>query len=300
MDQMIIPPFLKPGDRVAIVNPGKVIPKEALLQAVELLKEWKLDVVLGGHVLDKHHQFAGTDQDRLSDFQQAMDDPSIRAIFCARGGYGSIRLIDQLKFDAFQKQPKWIIGYSDITVFHAHLNRQFQVASIHGPMPLEFRDRQKRKRALDYLENLLFGQRPEYIIKGDKLNRMGTASGELVGGNLSVLAGLSGTNSDLVTDGKILFLEDLCEELYHLDRMMFTLRKSGKMDHIQGVLIGGFTDMTDVSGWFAEDAYQIIADHLSSFDYPVAYRFPTGHIQQNFPLVNAGITNSRFPIQELV
>ncbi|UTW64645.1 LD-carboxypeptidase [bacterium SCSIO 12741] len=285
---MIIPPFLKTGDKVAIVNPGKVLPKEALTQAITLLEEWGLTVVPGAHVLEKHNQFAGRDEQRLFDFQKALSDPDIQAIFCARGGYGSVRIIDQLDFTSFLDHPKWIIGYSDITVFHTHLNRNHRTATIHGPMPLEFKDRDKRKEALEQLQSMLFGKPATIQIDGHPFNRSGEAEGELVGGNLSVLAGLSGTNSDLETDGKILFLEDLCEELYHLDRMMFTLKKSGKLKNLQGLIIGGFTDMTDVSGWFKGEAYDIIQEHLSDYNYPVAYRFPTGHIHRNYPIINGG------------
>jgi muramoyltetrapeptide carboxypeptidase len=282
---MIIPPYLKQGDKVAIVSPAKVIRPHEIEFAVKELTNWGLMVELGSNTHTQWNRFAGTDSERLYDTQWALNNPEIRAVFFARGGYGSVRIIDQLDFTHFKNSPKWLIGFSDITVFHQHVFANFQTATCHGPMPLNFNNNDNNLIASNSLKSLLFGENICYQSPCHELNQLGEVEGILVGGNLSVLASLIGTNSQVNYHNKILFIEDLCEELYHLDRMLFQLKKANVFEQISGLIIGGFTEMTDVSGWFdTKHAYNIIKDHISNCDIPVAFGFSVGHIARNLAL----------------
>lgn len=284
---MILPAFLKPGDEIALVSPGKIILESELEEAFSFFKSWGLRVHLGKNALNKWNRFAGRDEDRLSDFQNALDNPDIKAIICNRGGYGSIRIISDLNFSQLDKTPKWIVGYSDVTVFHSHLHTQLNMCSIHGTMPLNMVSHPDRMTSIEKLKDVLFGNIDSNSSKSNPLNRIGTITGKVVGGNLSILASLVGTQQDIHTEGKILFIEDLCEELYHLDRMMYQLKNSGKFEKLAGLVVGSFSDMTDVSSWFDSNmnAYQIIAEHVKDFSFPVAFNFPGGHEAKNYPLV---------------
>lgn len=281
---MIIPPYLKQGDKVAIVSPAKVILPKEIEQATKHIQKAGFEVVLGKNIHSNWNRFAGTDKQRLADIQWALDSPEIRAVFFARGGYGSVRIIDQLDFSQFKINPKWLVGYSDITVFHNHVNTNLNVSTIHATMPLNMTNSELNKTSTQKLLNGLQGDIDSMKIESHKLNREGAGTGHLVGGNLSVFCSLIGTNSDVNTDGNILFIEDLCEELYHLDRMMYQLKKGGKLKKLSGLLVGGFTDMTDVSSWFDKSAYEIIADHVKEFNYPLIFNAPAGHIPLNLPL----------------
>ncbi|MCB0480160.1 MAG: LD-carboxypeptidase [Flavobacteriales bacterium] len=284
---MILPPFLKAGDKVAMVSPGKVILKKEITQAIAYFNSWGLEVVIGPNALKKWNRFAGSDAERKNDFQWALDDPSIKAVICNRGGYGSIRIIESLDFDNFKKSPKWIVGYSDVTIFHGHLNHHLRIASIHGTMPLNMKSEDNRKTSIEGLRRTLFGEEYGNEWEAHSFNINGKAKGQIIGGNLSILASLIGTSKDFLSGGKILFMEDLCEELYHLDRMLYQLKFSNKFEGLSGVIIGSFSDMTDVSGWFSANttAYQIINAHLSELGVPVSFGFPAGHEAQNHPLV---------------
>jgi muramoyltetrapeptide carboxypeptidase len=282
---MIIPPYLKPGDRVSIVSPAKVILEKEIVFAVEELKKRDLIVELGKNVFGSWNRFSGTDSERLSDVQNAFDNPEIKAVFFARGGYGSVRIIDNISFTKFIKKPKWLVGYSDITVFHQHVNSNFGIATCHGTMPLNMIKSELNHQSTKALIDLLFNIPSLISCNYHKLNNLGKTKSEIVGGNLSVLCSLIGTNSFIDPAGRILFIEDICEELYHLDRMMFQLKKTGILNKLEGLIVGGFTGMTDVSGWFDKQAYDIINDYVREFNYPKTFGFPSGHTALNLPLI---------------
>jgi muramoyltetrapeptide carboxypeptidase len=278
----IIPPYLQKGDRVAIVCPAKKLPKP-MDDAVALLNSWGLEVVLGQTTQASHHQFAGDDDLRAQDLQQFVDDPSIKAIFAARGGYGTVRIIDQVNFSSLEQHPKWIIGFSDITVLHAHLYQNLGLSTIHGQMPINIPD--ATITSLQTLQQALFSQSFQYTIAPHLLNRPGDAEGVLIGGNLAILVSLSGSVSDYDYSGKILFIEDVGEYLYNIDRLMRTLKRAGKLKHLAGLIVGGFTDVQDNDIPFGQTAYEIIKEVVEEYDYPVCFGFPAGHVQDNCALV---------------
>ncbi len=278
---MKLPDYLQAGDTVAIVATARAISKTEVNSAVKILKSWGLTVKLGEHLLATQHQFAGTDEQRSADFQAALDDPSIKAIICARGGYGTVRIIDRLRFTKFAKHPKWIVGYSDISVLHAHLIQNLGTGSIHATMPINFL---KHEGATLSLKKVLFGQQAHYSWKTDKLSREGKCKGILVGGNLSILYSLLGSTSDMDTKGKILFLEDVDEYLYHIDRMMMALKRAGKLKHLKGLIIGGMTDMKDNKIPFGKTAEAIVAEAVKEYQYPLCFHFTAGHIAENMAI----------------
>jgi muramoyltetrapeptide carboxypeptidase len=277
---MIIPSYLKKGDKIGIVATARKISKEELQPAIDILTNWGLEVVLGKNLFNADSQFSGTDDERADDLQMMLDDASVKAVISARGGYGTIRIIDKLDFTAFKKQPKWIIGYSDITVLHSHIhNLGFE--TIHATMPVNFT---KNAEATETLRKALFGEMVNYEIETHSLNRKGIAEGELVGGNLSLLYALSGSISDIETKGKILFIEDLDEYLYHIDRMMMQLKRAGKLNDLAGLIVGGMTDMKDNLIPFGKSAKEIIKDAVKEYNFPVCFNFPGGHIDKNLAL----------------
>ena len=277
---MKTPPYLQPGDRVAIVAPARKISRPETHAAVSLFRSWQLDVVLPDHLFDSDRQFAGSDATRAETLQQQLDDPDIRAIFCARGGYGIVRIIDRLDFSRFCQHPKWIVGYSDITVLHSHRHRHCGIETLHATMPINIPDDtvQSPCPATDTLRQTLFGGCLEYSCPPHPLNRNGAAKGQLVGGNLSMLYSLCGSPSDIVTDGKILFIEDLDEYLYHIDRMMQNLRRCGKLARLRGLVVGALSKMHDNTIPFGRTAEEIVADAVRDYDYPVCFGAPVGHI----------------------
>ena len=280
---MIPPPFLKSGDSIAIVSTARKILKEELSPAIKLLQEWGLHIVLGETIGAKENQFAGNDDLRAKDFQEAMDNPSIKAIWCARGGYGTVRIVDRLDFSTFKKKPKWIIGYSDVTVLHSHIhNLGFE--TIHAQMPLEIES--KTENTKTSLKKVLFGDpyHISYTTKNINLKK-GHSKGKLVGGNLSMLYSLCGSPTALNTQGKILFIEDLDEYLYHIDRMLQNLKRNGMFDHIAGLIVGGMSDMNDNTIPFGKSPEEMIFDICKSFDFPIAFNFPAGHVNDNRALI---------------
>lgn len=281
---MKTPPFLKPGDKIRIVSPAGKIAEKYVLPAVEWLTQQGYKVELGKHVFAGHFQFAGTDAERLEDLQEALDDPETAAIICSRGGYGTVRIIDKLDCRNFKKHPKWFVGFSDITILHTCINN-LGVATIHGTMPRYFFDDNNRPTEnLETLMQLLNGQPVQYKIQSQDFNRHGKTSGEFVGGNLSIISSLQGTKYELDTRGKILFLEDIDEFLYHTDRMIHQLKLSGKLDQLAGLVIGDFTDMKDNESPFGKTVHEIIAEAVAEFDYPVCFGFPAGHDKRNLAL----------------
>ncbi len=281
---MIHPPYLKPGDKIAIVSPARSITFEEVHPAIRFFQRQGLEVVLGSYVFTRYNQFAGTDEQRRKDFQQMLDDDHIRAIVCARGGYGTVRIIDQLDFKNFCDHPKWIVGFSDVTVLHAHIHRQFGIETLHAAMPVNMQE-EKPDDTLMTLIEALFGNPMAYFCEKKPLSRPGVAEGVLVGGNLSILHNLAGTASDIDTAGKILFIEDLDEYLYHIDRMMMNLKRTGKLAKLHGLIVGGMTKMNDNAIPFGLTANEIIADSVREYKFPVCYDFPAGHIEPNVALV---------------
>ena len=246
-----------------------------------MAESWGLQVVVGKTINSHQDQFAGDDDFRLHDFQLALNDDNIKAIWCARGGYGTVRIIDEIDFRKFKKHPKWICGFSDITVLHSHLQTLFNTASIHSLMPINVNENTKESDAVESLRKCLFGERIKYQVKSNQLNKPGKAKAEIVGGNLSILFSLAASQSDMDTNGKILLLEDLDEYLYHVDRMMMQLKRSGKLENLDGLIVGGMSEMKDNTIPFGKTAEEIIAEHVKEFDYPVCYNFPSGHQPDN-------------------
>jgi muramoyltetrapeptide carboxypeptidase len=279
----IAPPFLQPGQRVAIVAPARKISTAEIEFARQTLQGWGLEVVLGESIDAAHHQFAGDDALRRRDFQRQLDDPSIRAILCARGGYGTARLVDELDFSAFAENPKWVAGFSDITVLNSHLLR-LGYQSIHGVMPVLF-GQEGGEAALASLHAALFGEPLKCEAAAHPLNRPGTATGELVGGNLSLLHTITGTSSQASFEGRILFLEDLDEYLYHIDRMLLHLHRSGQLAGLAGLAVGHFSQMRDNAVPFGQTAYEIIDHYAQRYSFPVGYGFPIGHEPSNEAVV---------------
>jgi muramoyltetrapeptide carboxypeptidase len=281
MNPIHFPAFLKPGDRVGVVAPASIVRYEDVVPGITLFKEqWGLEVVEGRTLKSSFNQFSASDEERLADMQEMLDDPSIRAIIAARGGYGCSRIVDGLNFDKFLKSPKWIVGFSDLTAF---LSRTYLLgfASIHAPMAKSIMT-EGGEMAAASLRQMLFGELPEYNVSNHILNRAGNATAPVVGGNLCLFAHLIGSATEVDTDGTILFIEDINEYLYNLDRMMIQLKRSGKLSKLAGLIVGQFTDMKDNSNpTFGKDSYEIIHEHVAAFEYPVCFNFPVGHVGDN-------------------
>lgn len=279
---MIRPNYLQKGDTVAIVSTARKVFEKELIPALSILKNWKLNVVLGTSIEAEEHQFAGNDKLRASDFQEMLDNPKIKAIWCARGGYGTIRMIDLLDFSNFKNNPKWIIGYSDVTVLHSHLH-QLGFETLHAQMPVSIET--KTEACVQSLKSSLFGKNTNITIPYEVSNVMGNAKGVLVGGNLSMLYSLCGSSSSISTKGKILFIEDLDEYLYHIDRMLQNLKRNGMLDQLEGLIIGGMTKMNDNDIPFGQSAEEIILSICDDYNYPIVFNFPAGHIKDNRALI---------------
>lgn len=280
----IIPPFLSPGNTVGIVCPGGYMPADKAQTCIEVLQQWGFEVKLGATLGAQFNYFSGTDEQRLEDLQQMLDDTSIKAILCGRGGYGLGRIIDRLNFKKFKKNPKWIIGYSDITILHSHIFSNLKIASLHSPMAAAFNDDEYKNEYIQSLRAVLTGEKPMYTCEVNTYNNTGTAIATLVGGNLSLLAHLTGTPSDIDTKGKILFLEDVGEYIYNIDRMLYQLKRSGKFNELEGLIIGGFTEEKDTVIPFGKGVYEVIYDCIKEYNYPVCFRFPVGHTRENYVL----------------
>jgi len=280
---MIVPSYLKPGDHIAIVSPAKAIDPNYLEAAKKHLERWELTVHIGDNAGGRHHQFSGTDEQRAADMQEAVNNEKIKAVFCARGGYGTIRIIDKIDFTPLQTSPKWFIGFSDITVLHNHLHTHLSLASIHGPVPLNF-DVSGGKEALGNLRNLLFNIPYSFEIPKHPSNRDGESTAQLVGGNLAILAALCGTNSDIDTSEKILFLEDVGEYMYRIDRLLWQLKKAGKFNAIAGIAIGQFTSIKDGEPPFGQNIEDMVLS-LVPAGIPVVFNVPSGHEANNQPLI---------------
>jgi muramoyltetrapeptide carboxypeptidase len=281
---MITPPYLKQNDIIGIVSPAKSIERSLVENAVCLLERQGYRIKLGAHVFDAEHRFAGSDKNRAADFQQMLDDKEVTMILCSRGGYGSVRILDTLNFDKFKRNPKWIAGYSDITVFHAHLNI-LGYESLHAEMPLNFPQSEPCDFAFSSLLKAAAGKQLSYEIEANTLNRAGRCEGDLTGGNLSLFLSLMGSRTELSTGGKILFLEEVGENLYRLDRMMMTMKRAGKLCDLAGLIIGGLNKMEDDEVKFGKSAEEIVAEVVLEYNYPVCFNFPAGHISDNRALI---------------
>lgn len=283
-----MPAYLKAGQTIGITAPAGFITPEQIDPAVKLMESWGFKIKIGNTIGKRDFSLGGTDAERTADFQQMLDDPSIHAIMCGRGGYGVVRIIDQLNFDRFKKSPKWIIGFSDITVLHCHLNRKVGVASIHSKMCNSFPSDWSKAEPIQIetilsIKQALTGLELEYTGPVLAINRAGRAEAELIGGNLSIIETLAGSESDLDTAGKILFVEDTGEYAYSIDRMFWNLKRSGKLSQLKGLIVGGFKLKPDDPGEeFGRTVYDIILEKIKEYDYPVCFDFPVGHQKNNF------------------
>ena len=283
------PPFLKQGSIVGITCPSGYVSPDRVSYAVTVLEKWGFKVKLGKTVGTEHFYFSGTDEERLADLQAMMDDPAINAILMGRGGYGMSRIIDDLSFFAFLKNPKWICGFSDITVLHNHLQVTFNMPSLHSPMCGAFKPETENEPYLKTLLAALTGGPLQYDTLPSSFNRKGTTEAVLTGGNLAILAHLTGSLSEVDTRGKILFIEDIGEYLYNADRMLLNLKRAGKLDEISALIVGGFTDMQDTERPFGQTIEEIIWDKVKEYDYPVCFNFPVGHQDINHTLTLGAI-----------
>jgi muramoyltetrapeptide carboxypeptidase len=283
--KIIIPAYLQKGDTIGIVCPAGFMPKEKANTCITTLQQWGYKVKIGKTLGGKSkNYFSGTDDERLKDLQQMLDDREVKAVLCGRGGYGMSRIIDRISFDHFRREPKWIIGFSDITILHAHVYSNYRIASLHAPMAAAFNDGGYRNKYIASLKDALAGKKANYIVKTHRLNRFGLVKAELVGGNLSLLAHLTGTRSGLNTRGKILFIEDVGEYLYHIDRMLQQLKRSGKLDGLAGLIVGGFTELKDTTRPYGKKVYEIIKEAVNEYHYPVCFGFPVSHEKENMAL----------------
>lgn len=275
----LTPPALRPGDEIHIIATARFVEKDFIKTAEKVISDWGFTPILGENLFAKSDQFAGTDEERLADLNTAVRNPNCRAILCARGGYGTARIIDNMDLAALKKDPTWIAGYSDITALLHHVYTQIGLESLHATMPVNFET--NHKKSLSTLRAALQGEQLGYSCRSHTFNRNGEAEGELIGGNLSVIYSLLGSPTSIDTRGKILFIEDLDEYLYHVDRIMLALGRAGMLDGLAGLIIGGMSDMNDNIVPFGKTAEEIICDRVKNYSFPVAYGFPSGHTPEN-------------------
>ncbi len=286
----ILPRYLKPGDTIGITCPAGNITQEEIQPAMIQMVEWGFNIKVGDTVGKKDFTFGGTDEERAGDFQRMIDDPKVKAIMCARGGYGFVRIIDKLNFTKLVAHPKWIIGFSDITVLHCHLNRNYGIASIHSKMCNSFPDDWNKAESIQIetilsIKQALTGQKMKYTTPVNAQNKPGRAEGTLIGGNLKMIETLAGTKSDIRTTNKILFVEDTGEYLYSIDRMFWNLKRTGKLDKLAGLIVGGFKIKPDDPGEeFGRTVQDIVLEKVKGYHYPVCFDFPVGHQRNNYAL----------------
>jgi muramoyltetrapeptide carboxypeptidase len=286
----ILPRYLKPGDTIGITSPAGSITLEEIQPAMIQMVEWGFNIKVGDTIGKKDYTFGGTDEERARDFQQMLDDPKVKAIMCARGGYGFVRIIDKLNFTKLAAKPKWIIGFSDVTVLHCHLNRNFGIASIHSKMCNSFPDDWNKAEPIQIdtilsIKQALTGQKMKYTAPAGLYNKPGKAEGVLVGGNLKLIETLAGTRSDLRTTNKILFVEDTGEYLYSIDRMFWNLKRTGKLEKLAGLIVGGFKVKPDDPGEeFGRTVQDIVLEKVKDYRFPVCFDFPVGHQRNNYAL----------------
>ncbi|MFY9280484.1 MAG: LD-carboxypeptidase [Bacteroidia bacterium] len=275
--------YLKKGDTIGIVSPARAIEAAQVEPAIRFFEKHGLRVLVGDNAYNRHGQMAGSEEDKIQDIQGFISNPEVKAIISTRGGYGCVRIIDQLDLGPLAEQMKWFVGFSDVTVFHSHIHQTYGTPTIHSTMPINMTENptEEEKISNETLIDCLFGTDISYDLPGHHLNQSGDASGLLVGGNLSMLYSLCGSASDIDTRGKLLFLEDLDEYLYHVDRMMMNLKRTGKLDNLAGLIVGGMSDMRDNTIPFGKDAEQIILEHTVEYGYPIYFGFEAGHQKLN-------------------
>ena len=287
VNNLIQPPYLKAGDTVAIVAPSGILKNrnDEIEHAKQLLKRWKLNVVVGDHVFSQDNHFAGTDQERCEDLQKALDNPNIKAIWCARGGYGTVRILDKLNYTKFLEQPKWIIGYSDITALHNQIHN-LGVQSLHAMMCVSLpKDESEIEQTIATFKKAIFGEPLSYTLEGSNYNQTGEVTAPIVGGNLTMLHTMLGSKTSIDTSGKILFIEEIGEYKYHIDRMLQSLKRAGYFDNCKGVVIGDMTKLRKNTTPWGTSIEQLILDALSDYDFPIAFNMPAGHEDDNRAMI---------------
>ncbi len=284
--QLIQPEYLKSGDTISILAPSGVLNDfdNKITKATNIFESWGLNVIVGNHIYDKNGHFAGTDKNREKDFQNALDNKNIKAIWCARGGYGAVRIIDKLNFNSYLKNPKWIIGFSDITVIHNKLNF-LNSESIHAMMITGFEDIDQNNDSLSKLKNVLFGNNLSYSISSNKNNKAGKSEGIIVGGNLTLIQSTIGSKTELKIKDKILFIEEIGEYAYHIDRMLHSLKRAGYFENCKGLIVGQISDVKKNTTDFGRSINEIILDVLDEYNFPILFDFPAGHEKTNFPII---------------
>ncbi len=286
-NELIQPPYLKAGDTVAIIAPSGILKNRdrEVKQAADLLKSWDLNVVVGKHVFKQADHFAGTDEQRCEDLQNAMDNPSISAIWCARGGYGTVRILDKIDYTQFKKHPKWLIGYSDITALHNQMHNE-GIQSLHALMCVSLtKDLEEIKETVDSFKETIFGKPRDYTLEGSTYNREGSTKGQLVGGNLTMLHTMLGSKDSIDTSGKILFIEEIGEYKYHIDRMLQSMKRAGYFDKLKGLIVGDMSKLRKNTTLWGTSVEQLILDALSEYDFPIAFNMPAGHEKDNRAMV---------------
>lgn len=286
-ENLIQPPYLKAGDTVAIVAPSGILKhrNEEIERAKRLLKQWNLNVVVGKHVFNQANHFAGTDQERCEDFQNALDNPNVKAIWCARGGYGTVRILDKLDYTKFLEQPKWIIGYSDITALHNQIHN-LGVQSLHAMMCVSLpKDESEIEQTIATFKKAIFGETLSYTLQGSNYNQVGEVAAPIVGGNLTILHTMLGSKTSIDTSGKILFIEEIGEYKYHIDRMLQSLKRAGYFDQCKGVIVGDMSKLRKNTTLWGTSIEQLILDALADYDFPIAFNMPAGHEEDNRALI---------------
>ncbi len=282
---MTIPPYLKKGDAIGITCASSYLSADNVTTCINTLQDWGFEVMVGKTV-GSHSQnyFSAVDADKITELQAMLDSDDIKAILFGRGGYGMGRIIDKLNFKKFRKNPKWLIGFSDITVLHCHVFKKYNIASIHGPMAIGFNKEKSSEQSINSVLQVITGKKINYQCPTHEFNTLGKAKGNLVGGNLALLCNVIGTPSDLNTKNAILFIEDVGEYKYSIDRMFYQLKRSGKLDQLSGLILGGFTDIKDTERPFGKSVEHIIKDIIQTYDYPVCFHFPISHGKDNLPV----------------
>lgn len=302
---MIIPPYLQKGSTIGITCPAGAVNSEEMQPMFAQLEAWGFNLKIGKTIGTSFNKFSATDADRLADLQSMLDDDAIEAVFFGRGGYGVVRILDQIDFTQFKQKPKWLLGYSDITAFHSHLNNQMKISSIHAHMGGGYKPNDFDALSTQSIFDVIAGKPIHYVIPAHAMNRVGIAKGELVGGNLALLSDLVGTDSDIHTQGKILFIEDIGEYKYNIDRMLWQLLRAGKLSQLAGLIVGGFTDTQDNPVPFGMTEYEIVWEKVKDFSYPVCFDFPVGHQARNMALkvgmqYQLAIENNQVVLEEII